>query len=365
MRPGLVPLSLLLAAAVAGCSGSEPGGPGDPGDPDPPALPVRPGSLVILAGGGQTDTAGGTFAAPVEIEVRDSNGAPLADVEVRFEEALAVGAFLDHGPPDTTGADGRVTLAWRPGAEAGLHRLRAGVYLEDAAHILHLVVADTVGGTVTAASPFRVDLSGPADRWLGETLDLATVVGPVWDLYSNPIAVTSLTVDAPAPFVANGTVVHSDVETDTLVDIVINGVPFGYRLEARRDLREMAGATGGWVCDKEPGAPTATPGLYVRRREVSVVLDSVTYIEEWDMWNFHMSQSWQDQLSDGTEGGGAEPVIRLVQDQSPGAWSWDFGPPMLQTGTAPLSYTAAEAECISWDSQEGGPPAHEPFHLTR
>lgn len=363
MRPGLVPLSLLVAATVAGCSGSEPEGPEDPNQPAPP---VRPGSLVILTGEGQTAPAGSTFSDPVEIEVRDSNGAALPGVEVRIEEALAIGPFLDHGPPDTTGADGRVTLAWAPGAEAGLHRLRAGVYLVDAAWISHLVVADTIGGTVTPAAPSRVDLSGPTALFLGETLDLATViVGPVFDPYSNPVTVTSLTVDAPPPFVANGTVVHSDVEADTLVNIVINGVPFGYRLEARRDLREMAGATGGWVCDREPGSPTATPGLFIRRRVVSVTVDSVTYIQEWDMWNFHMSQTWHDLLSDGSEGDGAEAVIRLVQDQWPGAWGWDFGPPMLQTGTAPLSYTAAEAECITWDHIEGGPPAHEPFHLSR
>jgi hypothetical protein len=361
LRPGLVLLSILTHAALVGCSGGN-----EPAEPNPPEPPVRPGSLVILTGEGQTDTAGATFAAPVEIEVRDSNGAPLADVEVRFEEALVTGPFLEHGGPDTTDATGRVSRPWQPGAEAGPHRLRVGVYLEDAAHALHLVVADTIVGMVTAASPSRVDFSGPASRFLGETLDMAGVVGPVWDLYSNPVTVTSLAVNPSAPFVANGTVVHSDVEADTVVNVVINGVPFGYRLEVRRDLRELEGATGGWVCDKDPGAPTATPGLFVRRRDATVVVDSVRLRQDGEVWTFYYTAAWHDVLSDGSEGDGEEPTSRLVLDQSPGEWFWEYGPSMIQTGIAPLSYVATRPdECSSWDSQIGGTPAHEPLHLSQ
>ena len=356
MRPGLVLLSIL----VVGCSGSE------PGEPNPPELPVRPGSLVILAGEGQTDSAGATFDTPVDIEVRDSNGAPLSGVEVRYEEALVTGPFLEHGPPDTTDASGRVSLGWQPGGEAGPHRLRAGVYLVDAAHFAHLVVADTIVGTVTAASPSRVDFSGPASRFLGETLDMAGVVGPVWDIYSNPVTITSVTVDAPAPFVANGTVVHSDIEAELAVNVVINGVPFGYQLEARRDLRELEGATGGWVCDKEPGAPTATEGLFIRRQEATVVVDSVQLLEDGEVWTFFYTATMHNELSDGTTADEEAPFIRLVLDQSPGTWFWEYGPEMVQTGTAPLSYVAAlPTECSSWDSQAGGTPAHEPLHLSK
>jgi hypothetical protein len=362
LRPGFIVLSILVWAGLAGCSGSEPGEP----EPNPSELPVRPGSLVILAGEGQTDTAGATFDTPVDIEVRDSTGAPLSGAEVRYEEALVTGPFLDHGPLDTTDATGRVSLAWRPGGEAGPHRLRAGVYLQDAAHTLHLVVADTIVGTVTPASPFRVDFSGPASRFLGETLDMAGVVGPVWDIYSNAVTVTSVTVDAPGPFLANGTVVHSDIEADTAVNVVINGVPFGYRLEARRDLRELEGATGGWVCDKEPGAPSATQGLYIRRRDATVVVDSIHLDGSGDIWTFFYTAAWHDVLSDGTEADGEEPITRLVLDQSPGTWFWEYGPEMVQTGTAPLSYVAAlPTECSSWDSQVGGTPAHEPLHLSK
>jgi hypothetical protein len=360
MRPGLVLRSILLAATVAGCSGSE------PEEPNAPELPVRPGALVILTGDGQTDTAGATFPTPVQIEVRDSSGTPLPGVEVRFDEALAIGPFQDHAPPDTTNAAGQVSFPWRPGAEAGLHRLRAGVYLADAGGALHLVVADTIGGTVIPASPFGVDFSGPASRLLGETLDLAGVVGPVWDSYNNPVPVTSVTVNAPAPFVANGTVVHSDVEADMVVDVVINGVPFAYRLEARRDLRELAGATGGWVCDKEPGSPTATPGLYVRRREATVTVDSVHLREDGEVWTFFYTAAWHDQLSDASEADGEQEIVRLVLDQSPGEWFWEYGPSMLQTGTTPLSYVASEpTECLTWDTQAGGTPAHQPLHLSR
>jgi len=356
MRFGAVLGRAVIVLVAVGCGDGA-------GAPNPPALP--PGSLVILTGGGQTDTAGATFAVPVSVEVRDTAGSPLAGVPVWFGEAPIVGFFSD-GPGDTTDAAGRAELAWRPDGAAGTRRLRAGVFLEDAAHVLHLVAADTISGTVLPASPDRVDLSDPATRLLGEPLDVSTVVGAVHDRYENPVTVTSLAVEAASPFQVNGTLVHSDAEVDDLVNVVINGVPFAYRLMVRRDLRELVGAQGGWVCDKAPGAVTATPGLYIRRRDAQVTVDSVQLREDGEVWTFFFSASWHDQLSDGSTADDAAQYSRLVLLQSPGRWLWEYGPEMVQTGTAPLSYEAiAPDECSAWDSVEGTTPAHQPLHLSK
>ncbi len=348
MRPGAV-LPALAVAAMVGC--------GDDGGPTPPDLPVPPGSLVILSGDAQTIPAGGTFPIAVVVEARDSAGVPLHDVPIWFGEALATGQFPDE-PRDTTGPDGTVTFTWQPGGEAGVHRLRAGVYLEDAAHVPHLVVADTISGTVTPGPPDRADLSGPTKLFLGEPLDLASLVGQVRDRYGNPVTLTSVGATAPPPFVMIGLTVHSDVEVDTVVTLGLDGVGFDYRLLVRRDLRELAGATGGWVCDKEPGAPTSTPNLYIRRREAQVTVDSVQLSENEETYTFFYTETWHDDLSDGSESDGGEAIVRLVTSQSPGEWFWDFGPSMIQTGSAPLRYEATEPrECLSWDAQAGGTPS--------
>jgi hypothetical protein len=210
-----------------------------------------------------------------------------------------------------------------------------------------------------------VDLIGPASRFLGETLDMSTVVGPVTDSYNNPVTVTTLAVQASAPLQVNGTIVRSDVEVDTAVSVVINGVPFAYRFAARRDLRELAGAQGGWVCDKDPGAPLETPGLYTRRRDAQVTVDSVQLRSDGEVWTFFFSATWHDQISDGTTADGAEEYSRLVLVQSPGRWLWEYGPEMVQTNTSPLSYVATEpTECGAWDSTGGAPPAHQPLHFS-
>jgi hypothetical protein len=103
-----------------GCGGD------DPGEPSPLPLPPLPGSVVILTGDGQTDTAGATFSSPVVVEVRDTAGAPLAGVPVWFGEALVTG-FFDDRSADTTDDAGHAELAWRPAGSAGTHRLRAAV----------------------------------------------------------------------------------------------------------------------------------------------------------------------------------------------------------------------------------------------
>ena len=356
MRPGVV-LPALTIAALVGC--------GDGGGPTPPDLPVPPGSLVILSGDAQTVAAGGSFPIAVVVEVRDSAGVPLHDVPIWFGEALATGPFPDQ-PRDTTGPDGTVTFPWQPGGEAGVHRLRAGVFLEDATHTLHLVAADTISGTVTPGPPDRADLSGPSKLFLGQLLDLESLVGQVWDRFSNPVTPTSVAATAAAPFVISGLMLHSDQEVDAPVTLLIDGTPFDYQLLVRRDLRELAGATGGWVCDKEPGSPTGTPDLYIRRREAQVTVDSVQLAEDEETYTFFYTETWHDDLSDGSESDGGESIVRLVTSQSPGEWFWDFGPSMIQTGSAPLRYEATEPrECLSWDAQVGGTPAHTLLHLSK
>lgn len=348
--------SLLLCLA---CGGD---GPQGPRQPEPPPLA---GSLVILTGDGQTDTAGATFATPVTVEVRDTGGAPLPGVAVWFAEAMIGEDFL-NSTSDSTDAAGRVRYDWLPGPRAGVHRLRVAVYALDATGAAHLRAADTITGTVLPASTAHADLSGPHSVLLGESLDLATVVGPVADAYGNTVPVASVAVEAPAPFQVEGTAVRSDVEADEALTIRINGVPFPYRVLARRDLRELTGARGGWVCDSDPGLFYAMPDVYLRRREIQVVVDSVVPIPDVDGWFLHVTGTSHYQLSNGTTFDEAIEFLLGAGGQSPGRWQSSVGPEMVQTGTDPLRYEAAWVhDCAGWLEDPGTTAAHQPLYLTR
>jgi hypothetical protein len=334
-------------------------------EPHTPPVDVVAGSVTILAGDAQTDTAGAVLPTEIVIEVKDQSGAPLAGAEVWVGEILPDGAVPD-GPADTTDANGLARYQWRPTGEARVHRLRAGVY-DASGPLLQLLAADTINATVTPASPYSVEFTVDEEtvRLLGEPADLAAVVGPVSDAYGNPVTVHSIAVDAPSPLDLNGTTVVSLEETQTLVHIVINGVSFPLWVGYRRDLRTMAGATGGWVCDSPDGAPTADPDVVVLHREVSVVVDSVK-LRVGGGNTFYFTDTYHDEMSDGTTSAATEQQQRAVLRQEPGSWFWEFGPTMQQTSASPLRYDATEPDqCIAWTTHVGGPNSHQPLWLVR
>ena len=327
-------------------------------------------SVRILEGDGQADTAGAVLPTAVLIEVRDETGAPLPSVEVWAGELYVDRPAVDDWPVDTTDALGRAAYAWIPGYQARVHQLRAGVYRKNEGRAPDLLAADTISALVTAASPYSVDFL-PWDGitvFLQRTLDLVSVVGPVWDRYQNSVVVRSIAVDAAPPLNVNGTGVVSSVETDATTNIEVNGVPFPFPVRYRRDLRTMAGAIGGWVCDSPNGALTENPNVVILRRDVAVVVDSVNLRSDGEIYSFYLTANYHDTRSDGSVSDITEHMVKsvAVESQIPGSFAFGFGPAMVQTSTSPLRYDGDTEifECGSWISNGGGPDSHQPFWLT-
>jgi hypothetical protein len=148
------------------------------------------------------------------------------------------------------------------------------------------------------------------------------------------------------------------------VRLLVNGVRFDIRVHIVRDLRELAGAHGGWSCSSQLGIPTLNPGVSLLRTDVTAVLDSVAYGRDGFRYKFYFDMRWSDRYSDGTTGSGEAPETRNVLSQNAGGWFWAYGPWMNQTGTAPLSYVqTSELECDAWSTS--GPMVNEPFWLTK
>ncbi|MGQ0643792.1 MAG: TolB family protein [Gemmatimonadaceae bacterium] len=165
-----------IAAALAGC-GSElrtaPTPPDPPAPPPPPPPPPRVPSMRIVAGANVTDTIDSRLLQSLSVEVRDSLGAPLRGVVVRFEalrgtqsfgHSIAVGALGSQllGPflADSTDAQGRVHAIVALGSAAGPARIALSAPT--------LGLADTARYTVVA---------GAAARMVIMTRDTALSVG--------------------------------------------------------------------------------------------------------------------------------------------------------------------------------------------
>lgn len=132
------------------------------------------------------------------------------------------------------------------------------------------------------------------------------------------------------------------------MSIVVNGVPFAYRLEARRDLRELAGASGGYLRDKPPGAATGTPGIFIRLRVASVTVDSVQFFPDPGWTYFFSGTTWHDEFSDGTEADGGQMVL-----------GWPGHDPVQHRPAPRYEAVTSFSECHAWDIQFGGPMLHQ------
>jgi hypothetical protein len=344
----------LCCSLVAACGG----GAGDtttdpPSDPPVVVTPLVAGRVTVLEGDGQTGVAGTALPVPLAIEVRDTRGQVMPGFRLEIAELSPVDGHVgDPANLDPTDASGVVHYDWIPGVSAGVHRLRVVAYGPNNGPV---VAADTLSATVIPGPAYRLvypDSYSTPEAFLGESIDLAALPAVAQDLWGNAVTVTSRTVTAPAPLQVNGTVVTATAEADVVVQLVINGVPFGVGVRFYRDLRDLAGAHGGWVCQSDPGAGGMTPGLTIHRRDATVVLDSVLRSPpSGGLYSFYFDLSWVDHWSDGTTTSGHQVDIRKVVSQGVGGWMWENGPDMQLTAPSPLTYTQARAdECVSWES---------------
>lgn len=150
----LIALLTAAVAAFAACSGDDP-------------VSNRPG-LHIVAGGSGTDTIEARLAQPVVVELRDDNGSPLANREVRlFPFSLTVsGAGITSINSTvfrgTTDADGRVQANVQLGQALGDARLDVVTYTNVETGAL---LRDSALFTVTPGRPALVTLA-PRDTAL-------------------------------------------------------------------------------------------------------------------------------------------------------------------------------------------------------
>jgi hypothetical protein len=351
-----------LALMAVGCGGDSPS--------DPGSGPAAVASIHIIAGDGQTDTAGATLPTAVVIEVLDVNGQGSPGRTVVLSQAGAEPNlnYQSENPSGdvVTDSAGRAEIIWRVYGLAGTRHLIASV-LGSAA-----VGKDTITATVLPAGPYQVEYAETEVlRLLGEPADLAANIVSVTDSWGNPVAVQTVTVDAPAPLQVSGqTTVSSQEETDTTVTLRINGVAFPQRVVVLRSIQEFIGAVGDWTCSSEPGSPWVdTPGAewtgrYLRTQVGHFVVDSITrYGDYSSKWTLHLSTALHQTFDDGeirTVGPFHEQ--RYVLYQVPHGFLFPYGPQMDQTGTNPIKYTelfGAEG-CIAWN----GPSAHLPLTIT-
>lgn len=157
----LLLLGLLLITGA--CDGG--GGGGTPVDPGPEA--PRLGSLSVVAGRGQADTVDSTLPQPLVVEVRDTKGVPMADVEItifsmaagnpppRVLFAAPGNSFATPSFSGRTSADGRFSVQMRLGTTAG----SAAVVAQTG------MLTDTATVVIQTGNPVRIEAS-PADTTL-------------------------------------------------------------------------------------------------------------------------------------------------------------------------------------------------------
>ncbi|MEA2714803.1 MAG: hypothetical protein QOK27_2764 [Gemmatimonadales bacterium] len=357
--------AVLLAAlvTVAGACGGD--APTDPGAQPPPAV----ASVRIIAGAGQTDTAGAALSTPVVIEVLDVNGHGSPGRSIVLAEAGSEPPLnYQSGDPSghvVTDSAGRAEVIWRVYGLTGTRHLIVGV-LGSAS-----VGKDTITATVLPAGPWEVHyVETEIQRLLDEPADLAANIVSVTDSWGNPVAVQTLSVDAPTPLlVSGGTTVQSHEETDTVVTLRINGVAFLQRVVVLRSIQEFIGAVGDWTCSSAPGAPwedvpgTGWAGRYLQTQTGHFVVDSVTrYGDYGAQWTLHLSTTLHQTFDDGeirTVGPFYEQ--RYVLLQFPQGFLFPYGPQMHQTSADPITYAESGANgCVAWN----GPSNHVPLTIT-
>jgi hypothetical protein len=339
-----------LALTAAACGGEPP--------VDPGSEPAPVASVHIIAGDGQTDTAGAVLPTTVVIEVLDVNGQGAPGRTILLSEAGSEPPLnYDSGNPSgevITDSEGRAQVRWRIYGLAGTRHLIASV-LGSA-----VVGKDTISATVLPASPYSVEYTEPeVYRLLGETADLAANIVSVTDSWGNPVPVQTVTVNAPPPIVVSGqTTISSDEETDTVVSVVINGVAFPQRVVVLRDIHEFLGAVGDWSCSADPASPD-----HLRTQVGHFVVDSITrYGDYSSAWTLHLSTTLHRTFADGaTETVGPYYEQRYVLYQFPHGFLFAYGPQMDQIGSDPIRYRETHTDqCLAWN----GTPTAVPLTMT-
>ncbi|MFL5474014.1 MAG: hypothetical protein ACJ8AM_16790 [Gemmatimonadales bacterium] len=341
----------LLTVISAGCGGDSPADPGSE-----PAAAVA--SVRIIAGDGQTDSAGATLPTAVVIEVLDVNGDGSPDRTIVLSQAGAEPNLnYQSGDPSgdvVTDSAGRAEVTWKVYGMAGTRHLIASV------RGWAVVGKDTITATVIPAGPYSVEYAEPeVYRLLGEPADLGANILSVTDSWGNPVAVQTVVVEAPAPLELSGqTTILSHEETDTTVTLRINGVAFPQRVVVLRSIQEFLGAVGDWTCVADPASPSN-----LRSQAGHFVVDSITRHGDYSSaWTLHLSTTLLQTFADGgthTEG----PIYeqRYVLYQFPHGFLFPYGPEMDQIGTDPIRYREMQAtQCAGWD----GSGAHVPLTMT-
>jgi hypothetical protein len=348
---------MLLLASCGGGTPSEP--------PPPPPLPAV-GSIHFISGDGQTDTAGAFI--PVVIEVRDVNGDPSPGRTIVLTPAGSEPPLwfeIVGGGEAETDSLGRLALRWQIFGHTGTRHLIAAVL--GAA----VVGKDSIVATVLPASPSNVEYAETTvSRLLGQPADLATNITGVTDVWGNPVAVQTVSVEAPPPLSVSGeATVVSQEEVDTAVTLTINGVAFLQRVIVLRDVHEFLGAVGDWTCSSDPGAPWVdTPGQpwtgqYLQTQVGHFTVDSITRYGDYSAaWTFHLTTTLHQTLDDGeTRDVGPYYERRYLLYQFVGGFLFPYGPEMDQTASNPVRYVAQVVEdCTSWQ----GPSANQPLTVT-
>lgn len=78
-----------------------------------------PATLRIISGEGQSGQSAQTLPLPLVVEVRDAGGNVLSGVTVGFTQAAANPDAITNPSPAVTGVDGRASVTWRLGTNAG------------------------------------------------------------------------------------------------------------------------------------------------------------------------------------------------------------------------------------------------------
>jgi hypothetical protein len=360
LRASLVPLAVLTAIAVGcGCDS-----PADPGSEPAPAV----ASVQIIAGDGQTDSAGSTLPTAVVIEVLDVNGHGSPGRTIVLTQAGSE-PNLNYQSGDPSGdvltdSAGRAEVRWTVYGMAGTRHLIASV------RGWAVVGKDTITATVLPAGPYQVTYAEPeVYRLLGEPADLAANIVSVKDSWGNPVEVHTVTVTAPAFVVSEQATVVSHDEIDTSVSLQINGVTFSQRVVVLRDVHDFIGAVGDWTCSSDPGAPfvetggDSWTGRYLRTQVGHFVVDSITrYGDYGSAWTLHLSTTLHRTFDDGeVRTVGPFYEHRYVLFQFPHGFLIPYGPEMEQIGADPIRYRETQmTQCAAWN----GSAAHVPLTMT-
>jgi hypothetical protein len=170
-----------------------------------------------------------------------------------------------------TNADGEARERWTLGPVAGEHVVEARAVDQTTGDpiVFGRITATALPGPITALSLS----SGSRKLFLGQSLDLATMVRDAHDEFWNPVENPPLTLEVPPPFTKEGTTVSSEVETKGSARLVSGTASALVEVTVVRHLSPLVGATGGWAC---AGIRNSLDGT-MTRLEVDFVVDSVAY----------------------------------------------------------------------------------------